>query len=131
MHYFLYWGDHLNWLPIVWLGVASLAVFLTRMLTVWLFLRQLVVPALVSSLYFLTGIALILTALWGLIATAWWMLPLGCLCWFVVHRPGRDAMEAWASFQRSLETIQDADALLKSDLTPQQQKAIKKRLGLS
>ena len=76
------------------------------------------------------GVGLILAALWGLISTAWWMLPLGCLCWFVVHRPGREAMESWASFQRSLETIQDADALLKGDLTPEQTKAIKKRLGL-
>jgi hypothetical protein len=75
--------------------------------------QQPVVPAIVSSLYFLSGITLILVTVWGLVSTAWWMLPLGVLSWYLVHMPYREVMESWASFQRALMVVEDTDALLK------------------
>jgi hypothetical protein len=35
MHNLLYWGDQLNWTPVVCLGIASAALFLVRLLTIW------------------------------------------------------------------------------------------------
>ena len=130
MHNLLYWGDELNWMPIVGLGMASVIVFLTRMLTVSIFLRRLAVPALVSSLYFLSGVAMIIAILWGLVRTAWWMLPLGFVSWFIIHRPFRDAMEAWATLQRTSMAVEDSEALLRGGLTAEEEKTIKNRLGL-
>ncbi len=128
----------------------------TRMLTAWFYTRALlaragdesgdeavrkltesfstqqpVVPAIVSSLYFLSGITLILVTVWGLVSTAWWMLPLGVLSWYLVHMPYREVMESWASFQRALMVVEDTDALLKGGLTTEQERAIRKRLGMN
>jgi hypothetical protein len=130
MRNFLHWGDQLNWMPVICLGVASALVFLTRMLTSWIFVRRLVVPTIVSSLYFLSGVALILVALWGLIRTAWWMLPLGILAWFIIHIPFRDTMEAWSTFQNTSMALEDAELLVKGELTAAQERAIRKRLRL-
>jgi len=136
MHKLLHWGDQLNWIPVVCLVVASLFVFLTRMLTVWFFARRLsavrgaseaemarilaellatrrpVVPSVVSSLYFLSGVVLIVVTLWGLVSTAWWMLPLGCLSWIIVHRPFMNEMQVWSQMQSTKMTLEDTDALL-------------------
>lgn len=131
MHNLLYWGDELNWFPIVSLAASALVVFLGRLLTVWIFVRKLSVPPNVSGVYFLSGIALIISTLWGLISTAWWVLPLGFLAWYLVHIPFRDAMEIWASVQKGLMMSEDAEALLKGGLTADQEKKIKKRLGVS
>ena len=153
MHNLLHWGGHLNWTPIVCLALAAALVFLTRMLTVWFYMRTLrtlaadesseeavrtltefystrkpAVPPIVSSLYFLCGIALILVTIWGLISTAWWVLPLGVLCWYLVHIPGREVMESWASFQRTSTVLEDTDRLSKGGLTTEEETAIKKRL---
>lgn len=127
----LYWGDELNWMPVVFLFASAVIVLLGRLLTVWIFLRKLSVPGNVSGIYFLSGIALIASTLWGLISTAWWMLPLGFLAWYLVHIPFRDAMEIWASVQKGLMMSEDAEALLKGGLTAEQEKKIKKRLGVS
>jgi hypothetical protein len=35
MHNLLHWGDQLNWTPVVCLGIASAALFLVRLLTIW------------------------------------------------------------------------------------------------
>src|SRR2546421_10508997 len=118
MQTFLHWGDEINWIPLACLGIASALVLVTRMLTVGIFVRRLVVPATVSSLYFLFGVALILITVWGSITTAWWMLPLGILCWYIVHQPFRDTMEAWAAFQNSTMALEDAETLLNRELTP-------------
>jgi hypothetical protein len=96
-----HWGNEFNWLPVAILCAAAVAVFLARMLTVWFFTRRPVVPNTIPNFYFLSGVALILITLWGTIRTAWWVLPLGCLSWFIVHIPYRDAMESWSSFQRA------------------------------
>ncbi len=128
MRNLLHWGDQLNWIPLLWLAIASVLVLLMRMLTVGLFVRRLVVPATVSSLYFLFGVALILVTLWGLISTAWWMLPLGFVSWFLVHRPFRNTMESWAAFQNTAMALEDAEALLNRELTPAQEKALRKRM---
>ncbi|MGO8836439.1 MAG: hypothetical protein ACLQAH_05770 [Limisphaerales bacterium] len=39
MHYLLHWGDQLNWMPVIFLGIASVALFLVRLITVWLLTR--------------------------------------------------------------------------------------------
>ena len=39
MHNMFHWGDQLNWTPIVWPGIASVVLFLARLLTVWLLIR--------------------------------------------------------------------------------------------
>src|SRR5437867_146178 len=102
MHSLLHWGEHLNWIPIAWLGLAAVLLFAARILTVWFYLRRIrdtvgdrpdendeaavakaqalfssqtpVVPLAVSNLYFLSGLAFIGLALWGLASTAWWMV---------------------------------------------------------
>src|ERR1700690_2729924 len=158
MHGLLYWGAHLNWTPIAWLGVATVPLFAARLLTVWIYIRRLrkavgdapdehdeatlakakalfssqkpVVRVSVSSFYFLVGLAFIGTALWGLVSAAWWMILLGALVWLIVHWPFREVMLSWAQFQNTRLVMQDADALLKGDLSPEQAKAIKKRLGI-
>ena len=159
MQKLLHWGDKLNWTPIVVLGIAAIVLFLARMLTAWFYMRTLqaihrgasnedsieesvarigkffdtrkpAVPPIVSSLYFLSGVTLIVAALWGLFGTAWWMLPLGLVCWNIVHIPYRDLMESWASFQNTSWVSEDTDALLKGGLTADQEAVIKKRLGL-
>jgi hypothetical protein len=98
-------------MPIVYVGVAAVLVFLTRMLTAWFYTRALLAgagdesgdeavrkltesSAIVSSLYFLSGITLILVTVWGLVSTAWWMLPFGVLSWYLVHMPYREVMES-------------------------------------
>ena len=155
MRYLLHWGNELNWLPIIVLGIAAVAVFAMRMLTVWFYVRNAapisqiesddealkeikerftgprqIVPASVSGLYFLTGVALILATLWGTISTAWWVLPLGCISWFIIHAPFRDVMESWSSFQRAMNISEDADTLMRGGLTPEQERALRKRMRL-
>ena len=158
MHNLQHWGESLNWTPIAWLGVFALLLFCVRILTVWFYMRRLgatfgdspdendgevqakaealflsqkqIVPPVVSSLYFLIGLAFIGITLWGLVSTAWWMIILGVLIWFVVHWPFREAMLSWSRFQNTWMVKQDTDALLKGDLSPEQAKAIKKRLGI-
>ncbi len=126
------------------------------MLTIWLYVRRIVhpmseiesndeavkvikeryaapgaiVPASVSSLYFLTGVALIIVTLWGTITVAWWVLHLGCIAWFVIHAPFRDVMESWSSFQRTMWVSQDAETLVKGGLTPEQERKLRKRIRL-
>jgi hypothetical protein len=156
MHFLLHWGSSLNLTPVVYLVVATFLVFFTRTLTVWFYLRTLrlinkgtdneedsidrlreflsskktAVPVIVSSLYFLTGILLIGSTLWGMFSTAWWMLPLGVIFWWLVHHPFKKEMESWASFQTATEKAHDSDTLLKGELTPDQEASLKKRLGL-
>ncbi len=130
MDTFLHWGDELNWVPLASLAVSAIIVLLSRLLTVWIFVKRLSVPPNVSGLYFLSGIALIVSTLWGLISTAWWTLPLGAFVWYLVHIPFRDAMEIWASVQQGLMVLEDADAFLKGDLTPGQENKVKKRLNI-
>src|SRR5262249_40651007 len=156
MRWLLHWGDEIYWLPLISLLVAAIAVFGTRMLTIWLYLRRVVlpmseiesndeavrvikerysapgaiVPASVSSLYFLTGIALIIVTLWGTITVAWWVLPLGCVAWFVIHAPFRNVMESWSSFQRTMWVSEDAAAIIKGGLTPEQERKLRKRIRL-
>ena len=151
----LHWGDRLNSLPLVWMAIATVSIFLTRLLTIWFYTQRLlkkvggasvekvvevlktslasgrpVVPTMVSSLYFLCGCGLIIVTLWGLVSTAWWFLPLGGLCWYLAHRPFREVMESWAQTQRLAMISEDAAILLKGGLTTEQQKTIKKRMGL-
>jgi hypothetical protein len=101
-----------------------------RRLTEFYSARKPAVPPIVSSLYFLCGIALILVTIWGLVTIAWWVLPLGVLCWYLVHIPGHEVMESWASFQRTSTVLEDTDRLVKGGLTTGEETAIKKRLGL-
>jgi hypothetical protein len=131
MNNLLHWGNELNWVPIVFLAGITVLLFLSRVLTVWIFLKRLVVPATISSLYFLSGLALILITLWGIISTAWWMLLLGIICWYIVHIPFRKEMESWAQFQNTVMAIEDAETLLNKKLTPEQEETLKKRLGLN
>jgi hypothetical protein len=35
MHSFLHWGEQLNWIPVAFLGIASVTLFMVRLLTVW------------------------------------------------------------------------------------------------
>ncbi|NOS69868.1 MAG: hypothetical protein HOP33_08050 [Verrucomicrobia bacterium] len=158
MQRLLHWGDHLNWTPIVWLGPAAALLFAVRILTVWFYARRLrqtvgdnpdendearlakaqslfasqmpVVPLVVSNLYFLLGLAFIGVTIWGLVSTAWWVILLGVLIWYGVHWPFRELMQSWAQFQNTWLIKQDADALLKGGLSPDDEKALKKRLGL-
>jgi hypothetical protein len=156
MHNLLHWDDKLNWMPIVCLGAAAALFSVGRILTILFYIRRLreivgdnfnenddetlrrakelfssqkpVVPLAVSNLYFLSGVAFIGVAIWGLVSTAWWMALLGVLIWFIIHWPFREVMLSWSRFQNTWMIKQDADALLKGGLTPQQEKAIKKRL---
>lgn len=96
MSHVFHWGDQLNWIPLVFLLSVSIMVLLMRMLTVWFYTRQSMVPTIVSNFYFLSGCGLIIVTIWGLINTAWWMLPLGILSWYLAHRPFREEMESWA-----------------------------------
>jgi hypothetical protein len=171
MHNLFHWGDQLNWTPVVWLGIASIALFLVRLLTVWvltriytrkllaklrsetasdaeaseslaelysiLSTRKSVFPVFLSQLYFLSAGAFIVITVWGLISTAWWMLPLGFLTWYFIHLPFRDIMLAsrdmtqiFATFQRTASVVEDSEALVKGGMTLEQEKAIKKRLGI-
>lgn len=156
MHLLLHWGSGLNWTPIIYLTIFSVLVLFTRMLTVWFYLRTLrmihksskntevsieavenffsskktAVPATVSSLYFLTGLSLIGSTLWGFFCTAWWMLPLGFIFWALAHHPFKREMESWASFQTATEIAEDTDTLLKGGLTAEQEASLKKSLGL-
>jgi hypothetical protein len=171
MHNLFHWGDQLNWTPVVWLGIASVALFLVRVLTVWLLIRiytrkflvklrsetasdaenseslavllsifatrKSVFPAFTSQLYFLSAGAFIVITVWGLISTAWWMLPLGFFTWYFIHLPFRDIMLAsrdmahiFATFQRTASVVEASETLLKGGLTLEQQKAIKRHLGI-
>jgi hypothetical protein len=151
-----YWGEHLNWKPIVWLALATVPLLTLRLLTVLFYLRRLrkafggipskhdeaalakaqvlfssqepVVPVTVSSLYFLVGLLFIGITLWGLISTAWWMVFLGVFIWYIVHLPFREVMLSWAQFQNVWTIKRDADALLKGDISPEQAEILKKRL---
>ena len=142
----------------MWLGAAAAPLFAVRILTVWFYVRQLrdtvgdnpdeddpqtlaraqalfsaempVVPLVVSNLYFLFGLAFIGVALWGLVSTAWWMILLGVIVWYVIHWPFREVMQSWARFQNTWLIKRDADALLKGGLSPDEEKTIKKRLGI-
>ena len=107
LSYLVHWGNKFNWLPVVVLVTAALAFFVTRMSVVWSFRRQPAVPSAITSLYFLSGVALILVTLWATLATAWWSLPLGCASWFVANAPHRDEMESWSSFQRAKLDAED------------------------
>jgi hypothetical protein len=158
MHILSHWGDEMNWKPIVWFGIAAAIVFLARMITVWFYIRRLretvgddfdedddealskakelfssqrpLVPVAVSSLYFLSGVAFIGTGLWGTLSTAWWVVILAILVWVIIHWPFREVMLSWSRTQNVWMIKQDTDALLKGDLSPEQARAIKKRLGL-
>jgi hypothetical protein len=142
MHNLLHWGGKLNWTPIVCLGAAAALVFVARILTVWFYLRRLnkagelfpsqrpVVPVAVSNLYFLSGAAFIGVTVWGLVSTAWWMVLLGILTWFIIHWPFHEAMLSWSQFQNASLAMRDVDALSKGGLAPEQEEAIKRRLGL-
>jgi hypothetical protein len=88
-----------------------------------------VVPLEVSNLYFLSGVAFIVVAVWGLVSTAWWVALLGTLIWFIIHWPFREEMLYWSRLQNTWLIKRDTDALLKGGLTPEQEKTIKKRLG--
>ncbi|HWB54623.1 MAG TPA: hypothetical protein VG722_10535 [Tepidisphaeraceae bacterium] len=127
----LHWSDQLNWLPLLAMGIAAALVFLARLITAWFFLRRFVVPPIISSMYFLCGVSLIVVTIWGLVSTAWWALPLGALAWYLVHAPFRNVMEAWASSQKGLWAIEDADKLLKGGLSPEEEQEMKRRLGLT
>ena len=96
MSYVFHWGDQLNWMPLVFLLIVSIMVLLMRMLTVWFYTRKPMVPTIISNFYFLSGCGLIIVTIWGLINTAWWMLPLGILSWYLAHSPFRKEMESWA-----------------------------------
>jgi hypothetical protein len=142
----------MNWKPIIWLGVATVLIFLARMLTVWFYMRRLreavgdgadakktaelfspqkpVVPVAVSSFYFLSGVAFIAISVWGTFSTAWWVIIVAFLVWVIIHLPFRDVMLSWSQTQNVSMIMQDTDALLKGDLSPEQAKAIKKRLGI-
>ena len=171
MHGLFHWGDQFNYTPLVCLGIASAALFLVRLLTVWfltrIYTRELlaklrsesasdaeaseslaelysilssrksVFQVFISQLYFLSAGAFILITTWGLISTAWWMFPLGLLTWFFIHLPFRDIMLAsrditqiFATLQRTASVVEDSEALLKGGLTSEQEKVIKKRLGI-
>jgi hypothetical protein len=52
------------------------------------------------------------------------------LVWVIIHLPFRDVMLSWSQTQNVSMIMQDTDALLKGDLSPEQAKAIKKRLGI-
>jgi len=155
VHNLIHWGEQFNWRPIVCLGIAAVAVFGMRLLTVWFFTRRLittvkstsdtemekmlaeclsterpVVPLFVSYLYFFFGVVFLAVIVWGLISTAWWMLVLGYLLWAIVHIPFRDTMNSLAMVQRVSTAANDSDALLKGGLTADQEKEIKKRLGI-
>jgi len=99
--YLVHWGNKFNWLPIGVLVFAAVTFFVTRMSVVWFFRRQPAVPSFVTSLYFLSGVALVLVTLWAALTTAWWSLPLGWAFWFLANTPCRDEMESWSSFQRA------------------------------
>lgn len=96
MSYVFHWGDQLNWMPLVFLVIISIMVLLMRLILVWFYTRKSVVPNVVSNVYFLSGCGLIIVTIWGLINTAWWMLPLGILSWYLAHRPFREEMDSWA-----------------------------------
>jgi len=49
MHNLLYWGDQLNLTPVLYLGIASVPLFLVRLLTVW-FLTRIYTRALLTKL---------------------------------------------------------------------------------
>jgi hypothetical protein len=96
-----------------------------------------VFPAFTSQLYFLSAGAFIVITVWGLISTAWWMLPLGFFTWYFIHLPFRDIMLAsrdmahiFATFQRTASVVEASETLLKGGLTLEQQKAIKRHLGI-
>ena len=127
---------------------------LTRLLMVWFYTRRVLakigdnadaeamefvesfsmqkpaVPHFATSIYYLSGVAFIIVALWGVISTAWWIIPLGFVVWVIVHRPFFEVMQSWAQFQNMTMFKDDADALRRGGLTPEQEKAIKKRMGL-
>jgi hypothetical protein len=89
-----------------------------------------VVPASVSGFYFLSGVAFIGIGFWGTFCSAWWVIVAAVLVWFIIHLPFRDVMLSWSQTQNVWMIKQDTDALLKGDLSPEQARAIKKRLGL-
>ena len=118
----------MNWTPIAIVVCAAVAVFVARMLTVWFYIRTLrrieqassdetdsklqslprtPVPPLVSSLYFLCGVALIAATLWAAFTATWWAIPLGIVLWIIAHQPYRAIMQSWANMQRASEVIQD------------------------
>lgn len=158
MHNLQYWGERLNWVLLAWLGVAAVLLFLARVLTVAAYIRRLhetlgenpdendaktmeraqalfsattpIVPAKISGLYFLSGLTFIGVTLWGTVRTAWWFLPLGILVWFMVHWPFRDAMRSWTQAQKTWLIKRDADALLKSSLSSDEERRTKDNLGL-
>jgi hypothetical protein len=155
MHNLLHWGDQVNWTPIVCLGVAGLLLLLTRLLVVWFYTRRVLtklgdnadveaqmefvksfsmqkpaVPHLATNRYYLSDVVFIIVALWGAISTAWWMIPSGFIVWIIVHRPFLEVMQSWSQFHNVTMFKDDADALRKGGLTPEQEKAIQKRMGL-
>jgi len=49
MHSLLHWGDQIDWTPVLYLGIASVPLFLVRLLTVW-FLTRIYTRALLTKL---------------------------------------------------------------------------------
>jgi hypothetical protein len=162
-------------MPVAYLGIAAVALFLMRLLTVWfltrIYTRDLLLklrsesasvaesdeivaklhsiistriftgkpmfPTFVSKLYKLAAGAFIIVTLWGLISTAWWIFLLALLTWYFIHLPYhdislscRDICQIWVSILTVATTSEDVEALKKGGLTFEQEKEIKKRLGI-
>ena len=136
------------------LGAVGLLLLLTRLLMVWFYSRRVLtkigdsldeeaiefvesfsmerpaVPHFATSLYYLSGVAFIIVTLWGVVSTAWWMVLVGFVAWVIIHRPFHAVMQSWEGFQNMTMARDDTKALLSGKLTPEQERAIKKRLGI-
>jgi hypothetical protein len=155
MHSLLHWGDQIDWMPVAWLGVAGVLLLLGRMLVVWFYWRRVLtkmsddsdmeaqiqfaesfsmekpsVPHAATSFYYLSGVAFIIVTLWGIICTAWWMILVGFVAWVIIHRPFHAVMQSWSQFHNMTMVKDDTKALLSGKLSPEQERVIKKRLGI-